>query len=112
MSPLEIVVSVLMVLGTLMFLVTAIGMLRLSDALTRINVLAPALGAGLPLIMLAALVHDIDDNGFSWQNLISVVISIIAMLLVSSVASNVLARSAYRSDSPLDENTSFNDLAD
>lgn len=108
----DIITSALMILGTLMFLVAAIGMLRCPDSLTRVNVLAPAIGAGLPLILVGAFVHDVDENGFSFLNLVTVLIAVAAMLIASSFASNALARSLYRSGGMLDEKTRFNDLAD
>jgi multicomponent Na+:H+ antiporter subunit G len=90
-----VVGGVLLVIGSLFFLVTAVGMLRSGDAISRVNNLSPATGAGLPLIIVDAVLAVLAIGG---------------ALVVSSVASNLLGRSAYRSQVRLDPRTISNAL--
>lgn len=99
------VAGVLVIAGALYFLVTAVGMLRSRDAISRVNNLSPATGAGLPLIILGVLVDEIGDEGFVAGDVVKALLAVGASLVVSSVASNVLGRAAYRSQEVLDPRT-------
>lgn len=107
-----IVVGLLSVTGAAFVLVSAVAMLKARDGLSRINVLSAATGLGLPLIVLGAFLEDVRTNGFTWLDLLKVVIAILGFIIMSSVASNALTRAAYRSGAPLDPATSPNELAD
>ena len=102
--------GLLMLLGSLFFAVTAIGMLRSRDAISRVNNLSPATGAGLPLIILGAAVHDLAAGDLSVLDGVKAALAVGASLIVSSVASNMLARAAYRSQRELDPRTLSNAL--
>ncbi len=106
------VVGVLAVGGALCVLVSAVSMLRVADAVSRVNVLSPATGLGLPMIVLAAYVNDVWDNGFDVIDLTKALVAILGFVIMSSVASNTLARSAYRSGAPIDPDTRPNELAE
>ncbi len=107
-----VVVGVLAITGGIFFLITGVALLRARDAVTRVNLMGPATGVGLPLVILAALVHDTHVNEFSWENLVLSLLAIVAALVVSSIASNTLGRAAYRSEADLDPSTQYNDLED
>ncbi|MBW3086896.1 Na(+)/H(+) antiporter subunit G [Austwickia sp. TVS 96-490-7B] len=109
---LEALIPVLVVLGALIMVISAIAMVRERDAFSRINVLSPATGLGLPLIVLAGYLNRVLVAGFSAIDLIKVIATIGALLVVSSLASNVLARAAYLSGAPVDPRTSPQDLAE
>jgi multicomponent Na+:H+ antiporter subunit G len=111
-TPTQIVVAVLVIGGSLFFLVSALAMLRTRDAISRVNNMSPATGMGLPLILLGAFVHETAVEGWSTWTLAEVVLTILASLVVSSVASNVLGRSAYRAQAGLDPHTLSNALED
>lgn len=112
MNPvLAAIISVLAVGGALLVLVSALSMLRERDALSRINVLSPATGMGLPLIVVAAYLHKLGTVGFTGTGLLQTVVTLAALWVVSSVASNVLARSAYLSGAPVAPETDPQDLA-
>jgi multicomponent Na+:H+ antiporter subunit G len=104
------VVGVLVVSGSLFFLVTAVGMLRSRDAISRVNNLSPATGMGLPLIIIGAFVHETAEEGWSTFSLIKALLSVGASLVVSSVASNALGRSAYRTQRTFDPTMRANAL--
>ncbi|GGO72879.1 cation:proton antiporter [Nocardioides deserti] len=97
--------GVLLVAGSLFFLVTALGMLRARDAISRVNNLSPATGAGLPLIILGAAVHELARGDLTVLDGLKAVLAIAASLVVSSVASNMLGRAAYRTQRELDPRT-------
>jgi Multisubunit Na+/H+ antiporter, MnhG subunit len=107
----QVAVAVLSVVGALFMLTSAVAMLREADAFTRINVLSPATGMGLPMIVVAAWLHKLWIRGFEWMPLIQTLITVAALLVVSSVASNTLARAAYRSGAPVNPATDPQDLA-
>ncbi len=104
------VAGLLMLLGSLFYAVTAIGMLRSRDAISRVNYLSPATGAGLPLIILGAVVHDLVAGDLTVLDGVKAALAVGAALVVSSVASNILARAAYRSQQGLDPRTASNAL--
>lgn len=105
-----LVAGLLMLLGSLFFAVTAIGMLRSRDAISRVNNLSPATGAGLPLIIIGAAVHDLSAGGLTVLDGVKAALAVGAALVVSSVASNMLGRAAYRSQQELDPRTLSNAL--
>jgi multicomponent Na+:H+ antiporter subunit G len=107
-----VTVGILLVAGALFFLVTAVAMLRSRDAVSRVNSLSPATGMGLPLIIIGAFVHETAEDGWSTFVLVKAVLSVMSSLVVSSVASNVLARATYRSQEAVDPTTRSDALAE
>lgn len=105
-----LVAGLLMLLGSLFFAVTAIGMLRSRDAISRVNNLSPATAAGLPLIIIGAAVHDLAAGDLTVPDGVKAALAVGAALVVSSVASNMLGRAAYRSQQELDPRTLSNAL--
>ena len=103
-------VGVLVVGGSLFFLVSGVAMLRTRDAISRVNCMSPATGMGLPLILLGAFVHETATDGWSTTTFVKMVLAVLASLAVSSVASNVLGRAAYRAAEDLDPHTVSNAL--
>jgi multicomponent Na+:H+ antiporter subunit G len=108
---LAVVAGTLAILGSLAFLVSAVALVRVRDAVSRVNSLTPATALGLPLILLAALIEQSLANGWSWSDLGKVLLALAGSVIVSSVASNTLGRAAYRSGAPLDPATDPNELA-
>ncbi|CAN5721487.1 hypothetical protein BH24ACT8_BH24ACT8_21650 [soil metagenome] len=106
-----VVVGFLAIGGALAVLVSAVGMLRTKDAVTRVNVLSPATGLGLPMLVLAAIVHYTYEFGLDWMELLKALLAVVGFIIVSSLASNTLGRAAYRSGAPVDPATEPNDLA-
>jgi multicomponent Na+:H+ antiporter subunit G len=102
--------GLLLVLGSLFFLVTAIGMLRSGDAISRVNNLSPATGLGMPLIIVGAALDVAARGELSVVDAILAALAVGGALVVSSVASNVLGRAAYRSQRTLDPRTITNAL--
>lgn len=107
----KVMSSALFISGGLAVLVSAVGMLRVRDAVSRVNSLGPATAVGVPFIIIGALIHEHFTSGVGWMDYVKVVISVTASLIVSSVASNTLGRAAYRSGARLDPRTDPNELA-
>lgn len=108
----QAVVGLLLIGGSLFFLVSAVAMLRTRDAISRVNNMSPATGMGLPLILLGAFVHETAEDGWSTLTFAKMVLAVLGSLVVSSIASNVLGRSAYRAAEELDPQTVGNALED
>ena len=108
---LETLAGVLVVVGARFVLVSAVAMHRQHDAISRINVLTPATGTGLPLIVVAAFLHRWAAVGFTWIDLLKTLVTVAALLIVSSVASNILARAAYLSGAKVSSHTRPQELA-
>lgn len=106
-----VIAAALMLLGSFFVLVTGVVMFRARDALTRINALGPATALGTPMIVLGAWLYRVVTVGFSGTDLLEVVVTVGALVVVSSVATNTLARAAYLSGAPLDPATHPQDLA-
>lgn len=103
-----VLVGSLAVLGGIFFLISGVAMFRARDAITRVNLLGPATGVGMPLVLLSAFTHATWEHGFSWVHLVEVLTAIAAMLIVSSVASFSMGRSIYRAGAELDPRTREN----
>ena len=106
----SLVGGALLVVGSLFFLLTAVGMLRARDAISRVNNLSPATGVGLPLVIVGAAVHRLAQGELTVLDGVKAVLAIGAALAVSSVASNMLGRAAYRTQRELDPRTLANAL--
>jgi len=105
------IVGFLAIGGALCVLISAVAMLRVEDALSRINVLSPATGLGVPAIVLAAYLNHVNEVGMDWIDLIKTAVAMAGFIIMSSVASNTLGRATYRSGAPVDPDTNPNELA-
>lgn len=106
----SVVAAVLVLGGACWVLVSAVAMHRLTDALSRVNALSAATGVGLPWIVIGAWLHSLTVHPFAWVDIAKVAVTIVALLIVSSVASNVLARASVLSGAEIDPEASPNDL--
>lgn len=103
---LEIIGSIAVILGALVFVTGALALMRFPDAYTHVSAVGTAGGIGLVLVVGGALLHD-----FTGWNATVVAVIIVAQLLTSAVGAMALARSAYLAGSPL-RRVYFNDLED
>lgn len=65
------------------------------DALTRVNLTGPITGVGVPLLIIANMIHSIADGDEWYVVLVKSVIAIVACLMVASVGSFVMGRSVH-----------------
>lgn len=92
---LEIIAGCAILLAGITFLLTATALWRAPDALTRANLLGPATGVALPLLILSKLIYDIAHDQFTVWNLIVSLAAITALYAVLAVGSFVMGRSLY-----------------
>lgn len=90
-----VVVGVLALLGALFILVSAVAMYLAPDALSQVNMLGPAMGMGLPLLIISHLVYSWTTEGFALGELLEAVGAIGALLIVQAVGSYVVGRALH-----------------
>ena len=91
----ETIASILLVVATILVIATAIALWRAPDALTRVNLLGPTVGLAVPLLLVAKVVVDFAENGFSLWSLIKVMIACCGVWIIASVGSFYMGRSIY-----------------
>ena len=92
---LEIIAGIAILLAGITFLLTAVALWRAPDALTRANLLGPATGVALPLIIAAKLIYDGAHGQFTWGNLIISLAAIAALYAVLAIGSFVMGRALF-----------------
>lgn len=101
----EWIAAVLLVLGSFLMLVAAIGAVRMPDVYSRSHAAAKAASFGVFLLVAAAaLVHR---NVF-----VESVLIVVLVYLTAPVASHMIARSACRTGRPFWFGTTINEMAD
>lgn len=90
-----IVCGTLAILGAAFVFVSARAMYLAPDALSQVNMLGPAIGVGIPLLVSANLVYSWATEGFSLGHLIRAVLAITALLVVSATGSYILGRALH-----------------
>lgn len=90
-----VVVGVLALAGALFILVSAVAMYLAPDALSQVNMLGPAMGMGLPLLIISHLTHSWMTGGFALGELLEAVGAIGALLVVQAVGSYVVGRALH-----------------
>ena len=96
------VAAVLLLLGSLLSAVAALGILRFPDVYTRLHAASKAgpLGAGLILLGVAFASGD-------WAVAVRCVLGFLFLILTSPVSAHLLARAALRSGTAPDPRTSI-----
>lgn len=91
----DILVAALQIIAAVFIAGTAIALWRAPDALTRVNLMGPTTGVGLPLLVIAKLVHDLGAGTIDPNSIVRAVVAIIALWVVAAVASFYLARAIH-----------------
>lgn len=104
MNGLDVAGQVLVVLGALVFVTAALGVVRFPDAYTRISAVGTAGGAGIVLVVVGALLLQ---PGVSATIKVAVIVTL--QLATSSIGTMAVARSAYLAGTPLRQNR-YDDL--
>ncbi len=87
----EVAVSFLLLAGSLWVLIAALGIVRMPDVFTRMQVVTKATTFGLGMIMLATALF------FGWSGESSrAILAVIFIFITSPVAAHMLSRTAYR----------------
>ena len=106
-----ILINVFALSGALVIFASSIRMLREKDAFCRISALGPAASVGLPLIITAAYIEELSTSGWNMFVMFRFLLTVVLLLAVASVATNVLGRAAYQSGAKVSEDTSPQDMA-
>jgi multicomponent Na+:H+ antiporter subunit G len=103
----SIFIGVVVLLGSLLSLVTTIGLLRLPDVYCRSHAASKSATLGVLFILIAALLYFwITDGYFSAR----LVLGIIFVFITAPVAGHLITRAAYYTDVPLWEKSVQDDL--
>lgn len=93
MSIVLTVLFAVFVLGGSFYLLAAVwAMWRAHDALSRLNQLSAGIMVGIPALVLANMVVEFDQGTLGWSKVLTGIVAIIAVLVVATVASEVLGR--------------------
>lgn len=84
--------AVLVLGGSFYLLVAVIAMWRAKDALSRVNKLSSGVMVGIPALVLANMVVEADQGVLTWGKALTGIIAIASVLVVATVASEVLGR--------------------
>ena len=100
-----IIVSILLILGTLFMILASVGVLRMPDLLMRLSstTKAATLGSALTLISAAIYFHDIAITS-------RVIATILFVLLTAPISAHMIGRAAYFNNVPLWKNTKIDEL--
>ena len=90
-----ITAGVLAILGAIFIFVSARAMYLAPDALSQVNMVGPAVGVGLPLLISANLVYSWSTEGFVLGELIRAIVAITALLVIGAVGSYVMGRTLH-----------------
>ncbi|HIW95671.1 MAG TPA: Na+/H+ antiporter subunit G [Candidatus Corynebacterium gallistercoris] len=85
----------LAILGAIFIFVSARAMYLAPDALSQMNMVGPAVGVGIPLLIAADLVHSFATEGFVLGYLIRAIVAITGLLVIAAVGSNVMGRALH-----------------
>ena len=83
--------------GSLYLLGAAVAMWRAPDALSRMNQLSAGVVFGVPLLVVGNAILEFDQGTLTVGKVLTGLLAIVAMLVVASVASEVLARAVLGS---------------
>lgn len=107
MSVLDMAAVACMIAGALVFLVGAIGLLRLRDFYARLSGVTIAGGLGTALLLLGLLLHHPSVG-----NAIKIGLALLIQLSTAAVGGNAIVRAGYLTGVKPTEDTKFDDLAE
>ncbi|GGH36162.1 Na+/H+ antiporter subunit G [Paenibacillus segetis] len=105
----EVVGAILILMGAIFSLISAIGNVRLPDVYTRSHAASKSSTLGVLCALVGALLYFLISDGFFSIRLI---LGIIFVFLTAPVAAHVICRAAYRHQVPLAEQSVQDELKD
>ncbi|WP_223701526.1 monovalent cation/H(+) antiporter subunit G [Sutcliffiella deserti] len=103
----SIFIGIIVLLGSLLSLVTTIGLLRLPDVYCRSHAASKSATLGVLFVLIATLLYFwVADNYFSAR----LVLGIVFVFITAPVAGHLITRAAYYTDVPLWEKSIQDDL--
>lgn len=103
----EVIGAVLILVGAIFSLISAIGNVRLPDVYTRSHAASKGSTLGVLCALVGTLLYFIITDGFFSIRLI---LGIFFVFLTAPVAAHVICRAAYRSHVPLAEQSAQDEL--
>lgn len=98
--------TVLVALGTIVFAIGALGLVRMPDFYSRLSAIGMSGGLAVILVLLGLLAHYP-----SWGNALLVALAIAIQLGTAGVGGNVMSRAAYLTDVRPSPDTHWDELA-
>ncbi|GIO25469.1 Na+/H+ antiporter subunit G [Ornithinibacillus bavariensis] len=105
----EIVAGVFILIGTVVSLISSIGLVRLPDVYTRSHAASKSSTVGVLFILIGTLLYFLISEGYFSIRLI---LGIIFVFLTAPVAAHVICRAAYRANVPLAKTSAEDELKD
>jgi multicomponent Na+:H+ antiporter subunit G len=102
----DLIATLAVILGSLLALLSAVGIVRMPDVYIRLQVASKASSLGIALLMLGVAAH-FDDVSVTIRALLVVVF----LFLTAPVAAHVIGRAAYIAGVPLAPGSEPDDLA-
>lgn len=104
---LDVLIAVLMFIGSFFTLVASVGLLRMPDLFMRLSATTKAATLGIALVLAAAALH-FNQTGVTGR----VIAIIVFVILTAPVAAHMIARAAYFNGVPLWKRSIYDDLRD
>lgn len=105
----EVVGAILILIGAVFSLISAIGIVRLPDVYTRSHAASKSSTLGVLCALVGTLLYFVITDGYFSIRLI---LGIFFVFLTAPVAAHVICRAAYRHRVPLAEGTAEDELKD
>lgn len=105
----ELGIAVLILIGTIVGFISAIGFIRLPDVYNRAHALSKSATLGVLSVLLGTFLFFLFLEGYFS---IKVFLGIFFVFLTSPVSSHMICRSAYRSNVPMTQISVRDDLKD
>ncbi len=102
----DVVEGVLLMIGCIFMLLAAVGILRMPDLFTRLQVTSKASVLGMTCLLSAAAIHFVEP-----AVTVRAIVIIAFAVLTTPVATHMLARAGYTTNVPLSTETVVNELA-
>lgn len=103
----EVVISVLLLMGTFFVFSSSLGILRFPDVYSRLHAATKSATLGVSGVMLAAFLFFLFEGNMVSGKLI---LGILFVLLTAPVSGHMISRAAYRTGVPLSERTIKDEL--
>lgn len=106
MNGIEIITSILILIGVFFTFVSAIGVIRLRDVYSRMHAAGKSSTLGVIFLMLATVIYFLPQGVVN----VKILLAILFIFMTAPLAALMVTRSAYRTKVPLEKNTIRDDL--
>lgn len=106
----EIIIAVILILGTFLMVAAAIGLLRFPDVFCRMHAAGKAGTLGISLMVLATMIFFARPGQVEMAIVIRGGLAIFFQFLTTPAATHLLARASYVTDYPRSDRTAVDEL--